>query len=254
MSPDRARSRRSRCGRSPGGGAGPGPTPSSTSLLDRGCGRTSRNGGSTLTLMSPGRLAGSRPPAGSSPARASSTCRARASTATAPTMRSARTSRSTRRSAPMRRPSGPVRGPLLRPVTGMGCRPVTSLRFFTSFGPRNRPDLAIARSTRLIDRGEPVPVFGDGTRRSAWTSTMGSSARSPRRGADHPAFAGTTRGRPPDLHRHRPGRCRVGPRGPAPDRRGAGAVCRLASGACVVIRRRIRAARRRWIPGASEAS
>jgi UDP-glucuronate 4-epimerase len=41
--------------------------------------------------------------------------------------------------------------------------PVTGLRFFTAYGPRNRPDLAIAKFTRLIDRGEPVPVFGDGT-------------------------------------------------------------------------------------------
>jgi UDP-glucuronate 4-epimerase len=47
--------------------------------------------------------------------------------------------------------------------------PVTGLRFFTAYGPRNRPDLAIARFTRLIDRGEPVPVFGDGTTRRDYT-------------------------------------------------------------------------------------
>jgi UDP-glucuronate 4-epimerase len=47
--------------------------------------------------------------------------------------------------------------------------PVTGLRFFTAFGPRNRPDLAIARFTRLIDRGEPVPMFGDGTTRRDYT-------------------------------------------------------------------------------------
>ena len=40
--------------------------------------------------------------------------------------------------------------------------PVTGLRFFTAYGPRNRPDLAIAKFARLIDRGEPVPMFGDG--------------------------------------------------------------------------------------------
>jgi UDP-glucuronate 4-epimerase len=47
--------------------------------------------------------------------------------------------------------------------------PVTGLRFFTAFGPRNRPDLAIARFTRLIDRNQPVPMFGDGTTRRDYT-------------------------------------------------------------------------------------
>jgi UDP-glucuronate 4-epimerase len=47
--------------------------------------------------------------------------------------------------------------------------PVTGLRFFTAFGPRNRPDLAIAKFTRLIDHGEPVPMFGDGMTRRDYT-------------------------------------------------------------------------------------
>ena len=47
--------------------------------------------------------------------------------------------------------------------------PVTGLRFFTAYGPRNRPDLAIAKFTGLIDRGEPVPMFGDGTTRRDYT-------------------------------------------------------------------------------------
>jgi len=47
--------------------------------------------------------------------------------------------------------------------------PVTGLRFFTAYGPRNRPDLAIARFTRLIDRGEAVPMFGDGTTKRDYT-------------------------------------------------------------------------------------
>jgi UDP-glucuronate 4-epimerase len=47
--------------------------------------------------------------------------------------------------------------------------PVTGLRFFTAYGPRNRPDLAIAKFTRLIDRGEPVPLFGDGKTRRDYT-------------------------------------------------------------------------------------
>ncbi len=37
-----------------------------------------------------------------------------------------------------------------------------ALRFFTVFGPRQRPDLAIAKFTRLVRRGEKVPFFGDG--------------------------------------------------------------------------------------------
>ncbi len=41
--------------------------------------------------------------------------------------------------------------------------PVFCLRFFTVFGPRQRPDLAIHKFTRLISRGEPVPFFGDGS-------------------------------------------------------------------------------------------
>ena len=47
--------------------------------------------------------------------------------------------------------------------------PVTALRFFTAYGPRNRPDLAIAKFTRLIDEGKPIPVFGDGTTKRDYT-------------------------------------------------------------------------------------
>jgi len=38
-----------------------------------------------------------------------------------------------------------------------------SLRFFTVYGPRQRPDLAIRKFTRLIAAGEPIPFFGDGS-------------------------------------------------------------------------------------------
>jgi UDP-glucuronate 4-epimerase len=40
---------------------------------------------------------------------------------------------------------------------------VICLRFFTVFGPRQRPDLAIRKFTAMIDRGQPIPVFGDGS-------------------------------------------------------------------------------------------
>lgn len=36
------------------------------------------------------------------------------------------------------------------------------LRFFTVYGPRQRPDLAIHKFTKLIEEGKPIPVFGDG--------------------------------------------------------------------------------------------
>jgi len=40
---------------------------------------------------------------------------------------------------------------------------IAMLRFFTVYGPRQRPDLAIHKFTRLIDAGKPIPVFGDGS-------------------------------------------------------------------------------------------
>jgi UDP-glucuronate 4-epimerase len=40
---------------------------------------------------------------------------------------------------------------------------VTCLRFFTVYGPRQRPDLAIHKFTRLIDEGRPIPFYGDGS-------------------------------------------------------------------------------------------
>lgn len=47
--------------------------------------------------------------------------------------------------------------------------PATGLRFFTAYGPRNRPDLAVAKFAGLIDRGEEVPIFGDGSTRRDYT-------------------------------------------------------------------------------------
>jgi UDP-glucuronate 4-epimerase len=40
---------------------------------------------------------------------------------------------------------------------------ITCLRFFTVFGPRQRPDLAIHKFIRLIDEGKPIPFYGDGS-------------------------------------------------------------------------------------------
>ena len=43
------------------------------------------------------------------------------------------------------------------------------LRFFTVYGARQRPDLAIHKFSRLISDGKPIQVFGDGTTRRDYT-------------------------------------------------------------------------------------
>jgi UDP-glucuronate 4-epimerase len=40
---------------------------------------------------------------------------------------------------------------------------VVALRFFTAYGPRQRPDLAIRKFASLIQAGQPIPVYGDGS-------------------------------------------------------------------------------------------
>jgi UDP-glucuronate 4-epimerase len=40
---------------------------------------------------------------------------------------------------------------------------VVMLRLFTVYGPRQRPDLAIHKFTKLISEGTPIPVYGDGS-------------------------------------------------------------------------------------------
>ncbi|HSC31506.1 MAG TPA: NAD-dependent epimerase/dehydratase family protein [Gemmatimonadaceae bacterium] len=40
---------------------------------------------------------------------------------------------------------------------------IVSLRFFTVYGPRQRPDLAIHKFAALISSGRPIPVYGDGS-------------------------------------------------------------------------------------------
>lgn len=39
---------------------------------------------------------------------------------------------------------------------------IIMLRFFTVYGPKQRPDLAINKFTRLMINDEPIPMFGDG--------------------------------------------------------------------------------------------
>src|SRR6266513_3674303 len=46
---------------------------------------------------------------------------------------------------------------------------IVALRFFTVYGPRQRPDLAIHQFTRKILAGQPIDQFGDGTTRRDYT-------------------------------------------------------------------------------------
>ncbi|MBM4086373.1 MAG: NAD-dependent epimerase/dehydratase family protein [Planctomycetes bacterium] len=47
--------------------------------------------------------------------------------------------------------------------------PIVCLRFFTVYGPRQRPDMAIHKFTRWIDEGRPVEMFGDGSMKRDYT-------------------------------------------------------------------------------------
>jgi len=46
---------------------------------------------------------------------------------------------------------------------------ITALRFFTVYGPRQRPDLAIHKFTRRILGGESIDMYGDGSSRRDYT-------------------------------------------------------------------------------------
>ena len=47
--------------------------------------------------------------------------------------------------------------------------PITALRFFTVYGPRQRPEMAITLFMNAVLRGEPITVFGDGSMRRDFT-------------------------------------------------------------------------------------
>lgn len=46
---------------------------------------------------------------------------------------------------------------------------IACLRFFTVYGPRQRPDLAIHKFTKAISHGQPIDLFGDGSTRRDYT-------------------------------------------------------------------------------------
>jgi len=47
--------------------------------------------------------------------------------------------------------------------------PLTCLRFFTVYGPRQRPEMAIHKFARMITDGDAIPFFGDGGSRRDYT-------------------------------------------------------------------------------------
>jgi UDP-glucuronate 4-epimerase len=47
--------------------------------------------------------------------------------------------------------------------------PITCLRLFTVYGPRQRPEMAIHKFTRLIDNGKEIPMYGNGTTKRDYT-------------------------------------------------------------------------------------
>jgi UDP-glucuronate 4-epimerase len=53
-----------------------------------------------------------------------------------------------------------------RDLYGIG---VFALRFFTVYGPRQRPDMAIAKFVAAVSRGEPITLYGDGSSRRDYT-------------------------------------------------------------------------------------
>ena len=46
---------------------------------------------------------------------------------------------------------------------------IACLRFFTVYGPRQRPEMAIHKFTRLIDHGKEIEMYGDGASRRDYT-------------------------------------------------------------------------------------
>jgi UDP-glucuronate 4-epimerase len=46
---------------------------------------------------------------------------------------------------------------------------IACLRIFTAYGPRQRPEMAIHKFTRLMDQGEKIPIYGDGSSRRDYT-------------------------------------------------------------------------------------
>ena len=89
-------------------------------------------------------------------------------TATARRRRSGKMPSRSSRSRPTPPPSGPGSScsHAVAPIYGFR---IASLRFFTVYGPRQRPDLAIHAFTRKMVEGETLTLFGDGTQARDYT-------------------------------------------------------------------------------------
>jgi UDP-glucuronate 4-epimerase len=57
----------------------------------------------------------------------------------------------------------------VRVIAGLTGLSAVCLRFFTAYGPRQRPDMAFRLFARAIRHGDPVPMFGDGSMRRDFT-------------------------------------------------------------------------------------
>lgn len=80
-----------------------------------------------------------------------------------------------REDAPLRRTLSPYAATkaageqLCSTYTHLHGLPIVALRFFTVYGPGQRPDLAIHKFTRAIQEGRPITQFGDGSSRRDYT-------------------------------------------------------------------------------------
>lgn len=62
--------------------------------------------------------------------------------------------------------SGELLSSTYRDLYGLG---ISCLRFFTVYGPRQRPDMAMHKFTKAISSGQPITLFGDGESRRDYT-------------------------------------------------------------------------------------
>jgi UDP-glucuronate 4-epimerase len=80
-----------------------------------------------------------------------------------------------RESAPVNSPESPYAASkvasevIARTYHNLSGIEVAALRFFTVYGPRQRPDLAIHKFSRRMLAGQPLPFFGDGSTRRDYT-------------------------------------------------------------------------------------
>src|SRR5690606_19563640 len=75
---------------------------------------------------------------------------------------------------------------LLRSFHGVHGLTVSCLRYFTVYGPRQRPEMAIHKFCRLVDEGKAIPMFGAGDTSRDYTfiddivaGTLGALDRAP---------------------------------------------------------------------------